>query len=438
MSRAVDDVGGPRQLADRTPASRERSIDLLRAVAIIAVVLGHWLVAVVGYDNGRLTGHSALPELTWAQPITWLMQVMPVFFLAGGFANAASLTAWHRRGGTTAGWLIHRGGRLVRPTTALVVSLAAAALLARLLHADPIQVRLAVSAAAIPLWFLSVYLIVVGLAPVMYTLHRRYGIAVPVVLVGLVAAGDLARLHGREWLAGGGFLFGWLVIHQMGFFWRDGRLAGRRRLAATLLLGGLGVLSLLTVAGPYPVSMIDVPGGRIHNASPPSLALLALATAQLGAALLLRDPAERWLRRTRPWRAVVAVNGVVLTVFLWHMTAAVLLTLALHATGRLPTPAAGTAAWFAWRVPWLIMLTIVLLILVAIVAPIERRTPRPLQRPPSWPLALSGFAAVAAGLLDNSLYPRGQPALFGFPTRALIAYLIGAAILRRASLPWRR
>ena len=37
------------ELAARTPASRNRSIDLLRAVSILCVVLGHWLMAAVAY-----------------------------------------------------------------------------------------------------------------------------------------------------------------------------------------------------------------------------------------------------------------------------------------------------------------------------------------------------------------------------------------------------
>ena len=82
---------------------------------------------------------------------------------------------------------------------------------------------------------------------------------------------------------------------------------------------------LLTTVGPYPVAMLNVPGERLDNAAPPSLALLAVAAAQLGLILLLRGPAERWLRRPGPWQAVIAVNAVVLTVFLWHLTAAILL-----------------------------------------------------------------------------------------------------------------
>lgn len=466
-----------RQLAERTPARRERYVDLLRALAITMVVFGHWGVTAIGRDPaGRLTGHSALDDLPWAYPLTWVAQVIPVFFLVGGYANAASLVSHRRRGGDSTGWLLDRSARLLRPTTALLVVLAVGAAVARLRGADPTQIRTVVWFATIPLWFLVPYLAVVALTPAMHALHRRFGLLVPVVLVGLVALGDLGRLVGPTGLATGNYLLGWLAMHQVGFAWYDARSAAgqdpargdapdrrglrRRRLPTSrragmvLLAGGLVALILLTVVGPYPVAMLNVPGERLDNGSPPSLALLAVATAQLGLILLLRDPAERWLRRSGPWQAVIAVNAVVLTVFLWHLTAAVLLIGLLDALGVLPTPPVGSAAWWAWRVPWLLALAVVLTGLVAVFGPIEARSgrqrratgqadghggdghgvPRPADAARSGTLrtglTAAGYAAVIAGLLLNSMTGKASPEPLGVPAPALVAYLAGAGVLR--------
>ncbi|MEU5941959.1 acyltransferase [Micromonospora sp. NPDC047548] len=471
------------QLAERTPAGRERYVDLLRALAITMVVVGHWGVTVIDRDAaGRPTGHSALGDLPWAYPVTWLAQVIPVFFLVGGYANAASLTRRKARGGDAAGWLLDRSARLVRPTSALVLVLTAGAALARLRGADATQVRTVVWFATIPLWFLVAYLVVVVLTPPMYALHRRYGLLAPLVLVGLVALGDVARLAGPTALAGGNYLFGWLAVHQLGFAWYDARSAAangppagtapgspepppatatpapsesdrtgvrRRRLptsrpvALALLAGGLAAVVLLTVVGPWPVAMLKVPGERLDNTAPPSLALLALAAAQLGLILLLRDPAERWLRRPRPWRAVIAVNLVVLTVFLWHLTAAVLLIGLLDAAGLLPTPQVGSAAWWGWRIPWLLMLGVVLAVLVAVFGPVEARSAR--HRPgrrggrtsrTRAALTVAGYAAVVGGLLVNSATPQRAPEPLGTPVPALVAYLAGAGVLRLLRSGW--
>jgi hypothetical protein len=87
-------------LAAATPPGRDRYVDLLRVASLGVVIAGHWLMAVpvVGADGGtRVTNVLALvPRL---QPITWLLQVMPVFFLVGGFAHATALASIRRRGG---------------------------------------------------------------------------------------------------------------------------------------------------------------------------------------------------------------------------------------------------------------------------------------------------------------------------------------------------
>jgi hypothetical protein len=208
---------------------------------------------------------------------------------------------------------------------------------------------------------------------------------------------------------------------------------------------------LLTVVGPYPITMIDVSHERIKNASPPTLALLATATVQLGLIMLLHDPAQRWLRRRRPWLVVVAANAVVLTIFLWHMSAVLLLVGVLWWTHLLPTPRVGSAGWWLWRVPWLLMLTLVLTALVAIFAPVETRAPRRSHVPsgllPGWlrrgvahrvprlVLTVAGFAATVVGLLINNVTSPTHPEPLGVPVAGLATFLAGALVLRLSRAP---
>ena len=104
------------------PGPRNRYADLLRVLAICLVVLGHWLLTSVSYRGGRLSGASAMAAVGWSGWATLLFQVMPVFFLVGGYANALSWTR-HRAGGATwAQWVQHRAIRLLRPTTVFVAA----------------------------------------------------------------------------------------------------------------------------------------------------------------------------------------------------------------------------------------------------------------------------------------------------------------------------
>lgn len=416
-----------RELAGDTPAHRNRHADLLRAIAIAAVVTGHWLAVYVTYD-GTLQGGSVLDTVPWARWLTWLFQVMPIFFLVGGFAGAASLTSHRERGGTAVSWMLVRTGRLVRPTTMLLAVLTVSALAARVAGVDSELVGTGVWLAAIPLWFLVAYLAVVALTPLMYGLHRRYGLAVPILLTVLVGVGDVARMAGGVPFVGdANYLLAWLAVYQLGFSWQDGRLPAERSTGLPLALAGLVALVSLTVPGPYPVSMVG------QNTSPPTLALLALAATQTGLALWLQPGADRWLRRPRPWTVVVAVNSVIMTVFLWHMTAAALGVLALYPTGVLPNEPAGSPAWLLLRVPWLLVLALILAALVAVFGPVERRPGgRPDPRGAPVLPALAGMAAVLGGLLTAAVAGPGDHGPAGMPTAALIAYFAGAALLRHA------
>ncbi|MGH4026412.1 MAG: hypothetical protein ACRDRV_17695, partial [Pseudonocardiaceae bacterium] len=172
------------------------------------------------------------------------------------------------------------------------------------------------------------------------------------------------------------------------------------------LLAGGGLLSLLVLTGlgPYAVSMFGAVGTGLQNIAPPTLALLALATSQTGLILLLHDPVERWLAEPRRWTAVVAMNAVVLTIYLWHMVAVVIVAAALVLTGVLPQYPIDSAAWLLLRLPWLLALTVVLLVLVRGFSRWERprwhgaESGRPTESPWATARVATGVLACLAAL----------------------------------------
>jgi len=424
-----------RTVDDASP-DRDRYVDLLRLVTIGVAVLGRWLATVVVPDaQHRPVARSALAWLPWAAPLTWLFQLIPVFFVLTGYTNAALLVGDLRNGRDLASWLRGRGARLVPTATVMLLVFSGSALAATLAGADPVVARATVRTVAAPLWFFGVYLILVLLTPVMYRLHKGFGVRIMVVLVLLVGLGDAARFGGEPALGAGNYLFGWLAIHQVGFFWYDGRLRFGRRASLALLGGGFAVVVLLTVAGPYPVAMIGVPEPPV-NVWPPSLALLALTAGYLGLFLLPREPAERWLHRRRPWRVVISVNAVALTIFLWQTATVALAAAPLWTVHALPGPPVDSWQWWAWRVPWLLLLTVTMAVLVAVFGPVELR-PRGRDSPHPrasarlrLPLAVLGFLATIAGLMVNSFTPAESPEPLGIPTAALAMFLSGALLLR--------
>jgi hypothetical protein len=369
-------------LVDATPDSRDRVVDLLRAVSICVVVVWHWTFSILHWHDGALRMPNPVGDVPGLWAATWLLQVMPLFFLVGGYANLAGWEATVRRGGGAREFLAKRFARLLRPVAVYVVAWTVLDLAWRASGGRSVlDWGLVVF---VPLWFLGVYAGVVALVPVTARLHggagahngRRRAVGTLAALAIGVAVADIARLGygvdagGGTGLAGSAFV--WVLCHQLGYWWRDGSLvAGGRRVAVAVTATGLGALALLTGLGPYSRSMVAIRGEDTSNMFPTTACIAALAVLQLGVVLLVRDRLDAWLRRRRPaWRAVVAANGVAMTVFCWHMTALVAFV-GLYQAAGLTLPAEPTAGWWLARPVWLVGPGVVLALLVAGLARFE-------------------------------------------------------------------
>ncbi|MER7038298.1 acyltransferase family protein [Streptomyces microflavus] len=432
-------MGSPvRVLAEATPATRDRYVDLLRVASLAAVVLGHWLMAAVTPDGvGNLL--AVVPAL---QPLTWLLQVMPVFFFVGGFAHALSYRSLLRKrpeGSTDsvyAAFLRARLQRLLRPTMVFVLVWGAAALLIQLLGGGGGLTGVTLRLVTQPLWFIGIYLAMVAFTPPLLRLHERYGWGAFAGLAGAAAAVDVLRFAaGVPYVEFLNFAFVWLAVHQLGFLRADGRLGVGPALPAlrrpALLAGGGLVAAVALVAfGPYPLSMVGMPGEKVSNMAPPTLALLCHGLWLVGAVELLRAPAARLLARPRAWRTVVAANGVAMTAFLWHLTAMLGVYGAMLALD-VPLPEPATAAWWAQTPLRLAFAAALTAVLVAAFRTFER--PAAPATPPatatatgtgSAPLAALGATLCLLGVLGLSMV--GFAGLLEGRTALLIAIPVTA------------
>ncbi len=127
---------------------------------------------------------------------------------------------------------------------------------------------------------------------------------------------------------------------------------------------------------------------------------------QIGLAMVLRAPVTRWLRRVRVWAAVIYVNTVIMTVFLWHLTAMLLGIGVLYPLG-FPQPDAGTSTWWMLRPVWVAVLIAVLAVFVLLFGRFEARAhpgsavgPR---RSMEAVLAVTGAILVIVGVLGFAM-----------------------------------
>ncbi len=428
------------QLAAATPSSRDRYVDFLRVTALGIVMLGHFLMAavIVGSD-GALSVTNSLALIPELRILTWIFQVMPVFFAVGGFSHATALASVARADGSYADFARSRVQRLLGPTLAFVAAgliVGVAVELTGNLDSTTVMVLRLV---AQPLWFIGIYLAVLAVAPWMLRAHRRWGARVLIVLASLTVVVDVARLgFDVPFLGFANFATVWLAVHQCGFFYADGvPQRGGRRFAITLAGSGLALTIALVALLPYPLSMVSLPGELVSNMTPPSLALLTYSMWLLGLVLLLRPALTRWLGRARVWTTVVAANGVAMTAFLWHLTAIVLVTGSLALIGAPMFPDVGGTAWWLLRLPFLMACAAVLAAFVAVFRRFERIAPLAVPPPHArrshrdqW-VAL-GVVAALMGVLGFSV--AGFAGVVSLRTETLVLIPMSSAVA--AVLVW--
>ncbi|NCF73670.1 MAG: acyltransferase family protein [Gammaproteobacteria bacterium] len=396
------------QMAAQTPEERNRYVDFLRSVSILIVITGHWMIATAYVVDGVMDpGHllAGRPQLHW---LTWLFQVMPIFFIVGGYSNAVSLESAKRKGIGYAGWLSARLNRLVAPLLVLLVAWAVIAVVMSLLGTRDEVIQYVSQAALIPTWFLAIYIVVVILAPFAYKLWQRFGFISFLMFAAGAALTDVAFFVAEiHWLGWTNYFWVWLAVHNLGFAWRDDRLG---RVAKRLLFSAVGfaALWLLTSMGPYPLAMVGSPDPELSNTLPPKITLLALGIFQFGLLLALESPMRRVLNGLRLWTATVLINSMIMTVYLWHITVMVVFAALLYMAGG---PGLGiepgTSEWWWSRPVWIAILFVLLLPVALLLSPLERRG-RPADAPvPAPARQITGALMICLGVALLAMYGFG-------------------------------
>jgi len=394
------------QMAALTPEERNRYVDFLRSISILVVIIGHWLIATAWVVDGEMdAGHllEGRPQLHW---LTWLFQVMPIFFIVGGYSNAVSLESAKRKGIGYGGWLSARLNRLVAPLLVLLIAWAIIAVTMSLLGTRPVVIQYVSQAALIPTWFLSIYIVVVILAPAAYKFWRRYGFTSFFVFVAGAALTDIAFFKAEmHWLGWTNYFWVWLAVHHLGFAWRDDRLG---RVTKRLLFSAAGFVALwLLTEGPYPLAMVGSPE-ELSNTLPPKITLLALGIFQFGLLLALEEPMRRVLKGLRLWTATVLINSMIMTVYLWHITVMVIFAAILYSAGGLGLGIEpGTQDWWLSRPIWIAILLVLLIPVALLLSPLERRGRPADAKIPAPARQITGAMMICLGVALLAMYGFG-------------------------------
>jgi hypothetical protein len=385
----AESLSAARRIDAATPPERDRAVDVARLAALVVVMFGHCALLLATIDAAGVHIGNLLGELPAIDAITWVVQVMPLFFLAGGAAGAYGL-----RAGTPWGtWLFTRCQRLCRPVFWYLAAWTIGLIVTRATLGADSAAALGRECVAL-LWFLGVYLVALAFVPALVGLRTGRAVAVVVAaLLGGAAILDVIRITSAVSMSAvANFLIVWLIPVVIGVVYARGMIGRRTALAGAA--GALGAQVLLVAAGPYEVSLVVTGTERLSNVSPPTL-LLALHCTWMSLAFVVAAPwVRRWAMRPRVWYVVAMGNRGAMTLYLWHIPAIAIAAFTLHAVGL---DAYDVHAHDFW--PLLALRAVVFAVVMSgafwLLSPLEHR------KLPWWDAAVSatGARSVVAGVL---------------------------------------
>jgi hypothetical protein len=416
--------GSPAVAAGTAPL-RDRAVDVARLAALVVVMFGHCALLLATIDADGLHIRNLLGELPAITPITWFVQVMPLFFLAGGAAGAYG---WHD--GTPWGtWLFTRAQRLCRPVFWYLAAWVAGLAVVRMTLGAESAAGVGRECVAL-LWFLGVYLVVLAFVPVLTRLRTARGAAIVVAtLLAASAAFDGIRIAvGTSTSGVANFLIVWLIPVVIGVAYARQLINVRAALAVAVAAFTAQVL--LAMTSTYEVALVVTGVERMSNVSPPTLLLALHCTWMSCAFVAAAGPIRRWAARPRVWRVVAVGNGGAMTLYLWHVPAIAVAAFSLHAVGLDAYDVTAPAFWGLLALRALVF-AIVMTVAFRLLSPLEHR---PL---PWWdaPANAAGGRSTAAGALiciaGVALVLLAKNGLSGFAGWTALGFFLATAVAAR-------
>ena len=315
---------------------------MARSLALFVVVFGHLVLAVIDRDtSGAIRGDNLLalyPHLSWLT----LIAPMPIFFAAGGWANATATPQ------SSAARL-----RALMGLGAIVVTLWSAASIIELLvigHGSTLSdgARIATQ----PLWFLTAYIPFAAYGKRIAAFATRPLISMGTALAILTAI-DIARFgfDANEKWGWPGFFLAWGTPWVIGSWWRQASYSpafNERRVGFVLtIVGAVAGIALVRWAHYYPALIDAVPLKR-SNTTPPTLFTAVAAITQTGVFMMCAASLDSAAQR---WRSLIDRMGTAsIAVYGWHLSALALCS-GIIALG-VPTPTRLTTLWWLTRPLW--------------------------------------------------------------------------------------
>ncbi|MEV7036875.1 phospholipase [Amycolatopsis sp. NPDC051061] len=294
---------------------------------------GGVVLLLVGESVTALAHWAGAPEASlW--PLTWLAQLVPLIFFAGGHANAAGWHAEQADGGGYRHYLAERASPLLRPALIFAVVALLTPLALELLGIPAGTTATVMRIALHPLWLLGVYLLTIVCAPPLLALHRRAPVSAAAGLLALVVAGEAAADATGSPLPRFAAAFALALLAQQLAFAHAGGVRPSRRLLAAAAATGVAGLAVASVLRDGPPVLLGSPGAPAAFSAPP-WGVLLLGLVQLGVLGLLAGPLGRLGDRPRVAAACRFVVRAPMSLYLAFLAGMLLLVAVVYLPGRI-------------------------------------------------------------------------------------------------------
>ena len=311
-----------------TSISRERFIDFTKIVGLLFLIINSFTLLRLQDSGGELFVTNLSVKSQSLMVTTWFTAGMSLFFFSIGFNN---LIAWYSnvgRDGSQWNYLVDRINTLLGPVIVWIFS--STIVLNFLSRSENFPNYLTTSEDGImpsiefilwPLWLVSIYLVMVLFAPFTIYLHKKYPYATVLSLITLTVLIDNIDFSlSFSYIKLFNYLFFWIVIHQIGYFFADGKIQKvKLNVFKYITVFTYGYLFYqMSVSESY-LSLASYRLTSFNNEDPPTTMYLIASIGLICLFLSVKNIIENILANQKIWLLISHIHSNIYTIYLWHL-----------------------------------------------------------------------------------------------------------------------
>ena len=319
-----------------TSISRERFIDFLKTFGLLLLVINSFSFLDIDYSGGEyLIINNSLISFN-LQIVTWFTVSLPIFIFSMGFTN---LIAWYSnvgRDGSQWNYLVDRVNSLLGPVLVLIFTVSIG--LNILLRGSFIPDYLTTTEDGIislveftlwPLWLVSIYIVMVMFAPLTIYLHKKYPfLTLAVFALATIFVDILDVPINYSYIQVFNYLFFWLTIHQLGYFYADGKIQILNK-KIYFLFGFIlyGYLYYQFSLNEITLNFANYRLNSISNEDPPSAYYLLVSLGFIFLLISINKYLDKLMNNKTVWLIFSHIHSNIYTIYLWHLISLVIVLL---------------------------------------------------------------------------------------------------------------